>query len=89
MGLRRGVEGERNVAALFECRVGDVFHAGLVDGPWGRRQVNTEGLADDLFRRVAEAGLDEAHALGELAEEPDVGTRLAGGSMACCESWTK
>ncbi len=39
---------------------------------------DAERLADDLFGRVAEAGLGEAHALGELAEEPDVGARFAG-----------
>ena len=56
---------------IFE---GDVLHAGV-----GGVAVcaNCEGLTDDFFGGVAEAGLRETHALGERGEEPDVGAGLA------------
>jgi len=64
---------ERDVTSLFQIFVAKMLHAGVGGTAVG---AGGESLADHLFRRVAEAGLGEAHALGKLAKKPDVGARF-------------
>ena len=79
MGFGVAVKGEGDVALLFERGVGDVLHAGIGGGDVGAgRGVDGEGLTDDIFGLVVEARFREPHALGKLAEEPDVGAGFAG-----------
>ena len=68
------MEAEWDVPLLLQLLKRDVLHAGIGRMPvWRDRQ----RLANHLLRRVAETLFLKAHALGQLAEEPDIGPRLA------------
>src|ERR1700748_22465 len=72
--LRITMEGQGNGPLLLQTLEADVLHT-LVGG--AAIQSDRQRLPDQLLLGIAETGLGEAHALRQLAEEPNIRLRLA------------